>query len=110
MSIGNHLRLRCNSLVTFSLCVLKSIKKSSTLNQKSRAKTGLIICLSAKQWGSHCVFMEVTVVHVCQTVLWYESAETRLLSQSAINPVGCESARALCTGFIVTAVVVCLGV
>lgn len=70
MSIGNHLRLHCNSLVTFSLCVLKSIKRNSTLNQKSRAKTGLIICLSAKQWGSHCVFMEVTVVHVCQTVLW----------------------------------------
>lgn len=42
------------------------------------AKTGLIICLPAKQWGSGCVFTEVTVVHVCQTVLWLQSAETHL--------------------------------
>lgn len=50
--------------------VLNPMTNSRTLNQTSRAKTGLIICLPAKQGGSRCVFTEVTVVHVCQTVLW----------------------------------------
>lgn len=52
--------------------------------------------------------MEVTEVHVYQTMLWYESAETRLPSQSAINPLGCKAAPAQCTTFSLAAVVVCL--
>lgn len=39
------------------------------------------------------VFVEVTAVHLCQTVLWSDS----LPFPSTINPLGCKAAYALCT-------------
>lgn len=57
--------------------------------------------------ASEDVFIEVTGVHVCQTVLWQESAGARLPPQSPINPLGCKAAQALHTAFSLAAAAVC---
>lgn len=70
--IPNNITICCAFILWshFRSRVLNPMANRGPSNQTARAETGLITCLQAKQWGSRCVFTEVTVVHVCQTVLW----------------------------------------